>query len=645
MRNHRLSCPLFMTATSHLPGDAGVDHIFTATHTATDGQDGRIIGMIISSNSHGIGVMVMTDTGREIPLIIGIIGPRMERCQSSCPSPDTVQAVVQFIHRPSQFADVSSVFRNGFSLPGSQVVHLFHVHRISVRTAVSHIGDLLAVGVQAIAGNVGLISHVVFFRRDGLSAHSPGIAFNGHILQVDLFLVQAQFKVRAASTVLALAIHLDVILSADRGVLPGCGVNLVHPGIQPGHPIIQVVDGSGDIFGPVRIFQSIMELDHIPDFTGLGHIFDHYGPLFLSLAIDHIHGNAVTVFPVRSVQVLSDGVFPGLDMLFIVLSRGSHLGNGLLELAFRSSFGGTDVASGRSFLVGFGRIPLGIAQIAYRALCTAAADHNPIGSYSNAVVFQSHAACLKRSICAQIDIFVQSDFDMPIGIRSCRFRNSCDISIPYNADGLAQYLGNFFILIIRQFEAAGLGSQGHLLDGGSQLGFRSRPVLHIVGLVPGSVVQTGDVIPFIGAYPVFLFADDQADGMSFIIRSRSKGNGIHASQIRLEPIGKGSSLLDQGQVVPGIEGYRISGRNLFVHRVGRFIRLAAAAGFSGSCLPVSLVDGFRHVLGGNQTIICHIDGLTVPALSPVPEPNVPVVTSTFTVALLVLSSFVTTDLI
>ena len=96
--------------------------------------------------------------------------------------------------------------------------------------------------------------------------------------------------------------------------------------------------------------------------------------------------------------------------------------------------------------------------------------------------------------------------------------------------------------------------------------------------------------------------------MSFIIRSRSKGNGIHASQIRLEPIGKGSSLLDQGQVVPGIEGYRISGRNLFAHRVGRFIRLAAAAGFSGSCLPVSLVDGFRHVLGGNQTIICHIDG-------------------------------------
>ena len=58
MRNHRLSCPLFMTATSHLPGDAGVDHIFTAAHTAADRQDGRIIGMIISPNSHGIGVMI-----------------------------------------------------------------------------------------------------------------------------------------------------------------------------------------------------------------------------------------------------------------------------------------------------------------------------------------------------------------------------------------------------------------------------------------------------------------------------------------------------------------------------------------------------------------------------------------------------------
>lgn len=58
MRNHRLSCPLFMTATSHLPSDAGVDHIFTAAHTAADGQDFRIIGMIISPNSHGIGVMI-----------------------------------------------------------------------------------------------------------------------------------------------------------------------------------------------------------------------------------------------------------------------------------------------------------------------------------------------------------------------------------------------------------------------------------------------------------------------------------------------------------------------------------------------------------------------------------------------------------
>lgn len=47
-----------MTAASHLPSDTGVDHIFTAAHTAADGQDGRIIGMIISPNSHGIGVMI-----------------------------------------------------------------------------------------------------------------------------------------------------------------------------------------------------------------------------------------------------------------------------------------------------------------------------------------------------------------------------------------------------------------------------------------------------------------------------------------------------------------------------------------------------------------------------------------------------------
>lgn len=58
MRNHRLSCPLFMTAASHLPGDAGVDHIFTATHTAANRQNRRIIGMIISPDSHGIGVMI-----------------------------------------------------------------------------------------------------------------------------------------------------------------------------------------------------------------------------------------------------------------------------------------------------------------------------------------------------------------------------------------------------------------------------------------------------------------------------------------------------------------------------------------------------------------------------------------------------------
>lgn len=49
---------MFMTAVSHLPSDTGVDHIFTAAHTATDGQDGRIIGMIISPDSHGIGVMI-----------------------------------------------------------------------------------------------------------------------------------------------------------------------------------------------------------------------------------------------------------------------------------------------------------------------------------------------------------------------------------------------------------------------------------------------------------------------------------------------------------------------------------------------------------------------------------------------------------
>ena len=47
-----------MTAASHLPGDAGVDHIFTATHTAANGQNRRIIGMIISPDSHGIGVMI-----------------------------------------------------------------------------------------------------------------------------------------------------------------------------------------------------------------------------------------------------------------------------------------------------------------------------------------------------------------------------------------------------------------------------------------------------------------------------------------------------------------------------------------------------------------------------------------------------------
>ena len=197
---------------------------------------------------------------------------------------------------------------------------------------------------------------------------------------------------------------------------------------------------------------------------------------------------------------------------------------------------------------------------------------------------------------------------MPIGIRSRRFRSSGNIAVPYNSDSLAQYLGNFVIVIVRQLETAGLGSQGHLLNGGSQLGFRSRPVLYIVGLVPGCIVQTGDVVPFIVAYPVFLLADDQTDRMSVSVISRSKGNGIHASQIRLEPIGEGSSVLDQGQVVPGIEGYRISGRNLFVHRVGRFIRMAAAAGCSGSRRPVSLIDGFRHVLGGSQTILCRING-------------------------------------
>ena len=48
----------FVTAASHLPSDTGVDHIFTAAHTAANRQNRRIIGMIISPDSHGIGVMI-----------------------------------------------------------------------------------------------------------------------------------------------------------------------------------------------------------------------------------------------------------------------------------------------------------------------------------------------------------------------------------------------------------------------------------------------------------------------------------------------------------------------------------------------------------------------------------------------------------
>ena len=170
MRNHRLSCPLFMTAASHLPGDAGVDHIFTATHTAANRQNRRIIGMIISPDSHGIGVMVMTDTGREIPLIIRIIGPRMESSQCSCPGPDTVQAVAQLVDSPAHFIQTSVGLLNSLSQFGIRrliigfdiielFIKLFHVHRISVFLAVADIPDGLAIGIDALVIDIRLAAN------------------------------------------------------------------------------------------------------------------------------------------------------------------------------------------------------------------------------------------------------------------------------------------------------------------------------------------------------------------------------------------------------------------------------------------------------------------------------------------------------
>ena len=567
--------------------------------------------MVVHTHSGRAGAPVIAVPGGEVHFVVGIVGSRMEGGQSRSTGAHPVDPGIQFVHFPAQLGDVPGILCNASGQLFIGFPDLAHIGRIRIRRARLDIGDLLAVGVQAVAGDVGLIPYIVFFRRDSLSGHSTGIAFDGHILQIDFFPVQAQFIVRSAAAVIALAVHLDVVFGADRGVLAGRGVDFIHPVVQPGHPVIQVVDGTGNIPGAVRIFQSIMELTHISHITGFGHIFDDHFP-FDNFRFGTISGNNINGYPLGfcSISIVygSNAVGASFDMLLICRSGGGSRRNSFCQLAFRGSFGGTLIAASRCFLVDFSCLPSGIAQIADGPFRTTAADHHTIGAHGNAVVLQCYAACLERSVRTQIDVLVQADFDMPIGICSRRFCSCGDISIPYNADGFAQYLGNFFILIVRQLETAGLGSQGHLLDGGSQLGFRSRPVLYIVGLVPGCIVQTGDVIPFIGAYPVFLFADDQTDRMSVSVIFRSKGNSIHTSQIRLEPIGEGSAVLDQGQVVPGIEGYRISGRNLFVRNIGRFIRLAAAAGFSGSRGPVRLIDGFRHVLGGSQTILCRING-------------------------------------
>ena len=294
----------------------------------------------------------------------------MEGGQSRSPGTHPVDPGIQFVHFPAQLGDVPGILCNASGQLFIGFPDLAHIGRIRIRRARLDIGDLLAVGVQAVAGDVSLIPYIVFFRRDSLSGHSTGIAFDGHILQIDFFLVQAQFVVRSAAAVIALAVHLDVVFGADRGVLAGRGVDFIHPVVQPGHPVIQVVDGTGNIPGAVRIFQSIMELTHISHITGFSHIFDDHMSFnisrFVSISCNDVNGHALRLRSIPIVYGL-DTVLTISDMLLILGSRRSSCGDSFCQLAFRGSFGGTLIAASRCFLVDFSCLPSGIAQIADRS--------------------------------------------------------------------------------------------------------------------------------------------------------------------------------------------------------------------------------------------------------------------------------------
>ena len=109
--------------------------------------------------------MIMTDTGREIPLIIGIIGPRMERCQSSCPSPDTVQAVAQLVDSPAHFIQTGVGLLNSLSqfgirclIIGFNLIEFFHIHRITIVITISNVVDDLAIGIKAFVVDIRITS-------------------------------------------------------------------------------------------------------------------------------------------------------------------------------------------------------------------------------------------------------------------------------------------------------------------------------------------------------------------------------------------------------------------------------------------------------------------------------------------------------
>ena len=95
---------------------------------------------------------------------------------------DAVQAVAKLVDSPAHFIQASVSLLDSIGQLRISFPHLPYISCICVGRTCLNIGDFLAVGINTVTGDVGLVPYIVFFCRNGLGRHSPGIAFDGHIL-------------------------------------------------------------------------------------------------------------------------------------------------------------------------------------------------------------------------------------------------------------------------------------------------------------------------------------------------------------------------------------------------------------------------------------------------------------------------------